>query len=142
MRNVTRQSHMSAEVPRSDYKWRTKVVIKWFVRIFVMGLILLLIINSFVIKADQEIFSPAQWGKTSKRERHVYLEDLTKRLHAGMTINEVTAMLGDPDYQSKDGAYITYVVGGSQGMFSFSAITILDIRFKNGRIERALTRED
>ena len=117
-------------------------MIKWAVRILAVGLAILLI-NAFVIKTNQEKFSPVQWEKTPKRERHVYLEDITKnRLPVGMTIDAVIAMLGDPDFRSKDDSYVTYVVGDSQGMLSFSAITILDIRFNSGRIERVLTRED
>lgn len=135
---------MPTEVPRAGHKWYVKVatVMKWVFRILVVGLCIFLI-NVILVKAEQKMFSPAQWEKTKKRERYVYLDDITKnKLHVGMTIVEIAELLGKPDYQAKDGSYITYVVGGSQGLFGFSAVTILDIRLNNGRVEQVLTRED
>lgn len=118
------------------------VLAKWLVRILVVALSILLI-NTLLSKAEQTTFNPELWEKTPKRERFIYLEDLTKnKLYAGMTDGEVISLLGVPDYRAKDGSYVTYIVGGAQGIFSFSALTILDIRFKKGRIEQVLTRED
>ena len=121
----------------------TKVVLaKWLLRILIVALTILLI-NALLSKAEQTTFSPELWQKTPQRARFIYLEDLTQnKLHAGMTDAEVISLLGVPDYRANDGSYITYIVGGAQGVFSFSALTILDIRFKDGRIEKVLTRED
>lgn len=84
-------------------------------------------------------FSPEAWAGTADEERQAMAEDLiASRRLIGMDIDEVPALLGQPDYREK--AMLIYTVDEGEG---FNFHDYLDIRADGaGRVEKAFIRPD
>ena len=78
-----------------------------------------------------ETFSSEAWKTTPVERRYVYFNNLvrSKKLD-GLSKKEVVAFLGEPDYKSPDGKYITYLLKyAEKGEYSFNAVYLLQIDF-------------
>jgi len=93
----------------------------------------------------REEFSPEAWKASAKEKRYVYYHDLakTKKLD-GLLKKDVVDLLGQPDFVSPDGRYITYILKyAEKGERSFNAIYILEIDFDaSGSVSRYFVRVD
>lgn len=93
----------------------------------------------------KETFSPEAWKVTPVERRYVYFNNLvsSKRLD-GLSKKEVVAFLGEPNYKSPDGKYITYLLKyAEKGEYSFNAVYFLQIDFDtHGTVLRYFVRAD
>lgn len=129
---------------------------RWFKRALVLGGALLALgaasvlgyayfLSRFDRSWPTERFDAQKWKASPKDARYVYCKDLKQSgILMNLTAAEVRDLLGEPDYRSSDGSYVTYVVkhrdANDVGM---TAIYLLQLDFSTtGRVQQAFLRPD
>ena len=101
------------------------------------------LIGDHPIKWGNEHFSSEKWLSTPKEKRYIYYRDLVNRhIIDGLSLGEVVAILGEPNYISPDSMYITYDLKYINEYTSFDAIAFLHINFDNGKVSSYYIRTD
>jgi hypothetical protein len=92
-----------------------------------------------------ERFDVQKWKTSPKEARYVYCKDLKQSgILMNSTAAEVRALLGEPDYRSADGSYVTYIIKHRDASdIGMTAIYLLQLDFSaTGRVQRAFLRAD
>jgi hypothetical protein len=90
-------------------------------------------------------FDATAWRATPKEGRFVFYRDLERRrLLADRTLEELSELLGAPDFIAPDGRYATFVIKyADRGEYSFNAIYLLHVDFDpRGRVVSIGVRAD
>ncbi len=96
-------------------------------------------------KWPHSAFSSNEWKSTPAPQRYFYFNSLIEnKILDNLTQKEVISLLGQPDYKSPDGKYITYILKyAEKNEYSFNSIYLLHIDFdKDGKVVKYFVRAD
>lgn len=90
-------------------------------------------------------FNSEAWKSSKKENRYFFCKDLIdNKILYGFSTQKISKLLGQPDYQSPDGEYVTYIVKYAEPEeYNFNSVYLLNIDFdKNRNVEKYFIRAD
>lgn len=76
-------------------------------------------------------FTPETWKQAPAQERYRFAHDIREsKVLLGKSPAQVVQMLGKPDFESKDGTYVSYLLRTGGG--GFDQVFVLDVKFDAG----------
>lgn len=93
----------------------------------------------------RESFTSERWRTTPAHERYKFAKDLQeRRILDSRSRSDIVEMLGSPDFESRHGRYMTYLLKNAEpGEYTLNFVYLLHIQFdRDDRVVKYFLRSD